>query len=40
MALIGDPKTIAKELAEFSERMKREDYDPLSDKVLIQTTLN
>lgn len=31
LAAIGDPKTVAKELAEFSERMKREGYDPCAD---------
>lgn len=37
---IGDPAKVAKELAEFSERMKREDYDPMADKVLIMTPVN
>ena len=35
LELIGDPKRVAQELKEFSERMRREIYDPMPDKTLI-----
>ena len=35
LELIGDPKRVAQELQEFSERMRREKYDPHPDKTLI-----
>ncbi len=36
--IIGDPRKVAQEIKEFSQRMRRENYDPHPDKIVILGT--